>query len=182
MKRTALSKELFYGLVHGLRKHFFPRTYGNALYSHLQQESFLREGILRRFVLPRAKRVFRENLLAVVLLGSSQVGVRKSWSSSDLDLVVVVKKPNDDQFARFESQVVGVSRRFAVVANPFLWHEKEFVKKIHGQDFLPAPREIPFQIIYGKNWIQSVLPKEVLGHRAAVRKELLASGRYEGRK
>ncbi len=204
-KRKALES------IHDRRLRFFSKTYGNAKYSHLVRESLLREGAVRRFLLPRAKKVFGRRLKAVLLFGSAQQGLRKSWSSSDLDVIVVVdlvglagdffKKTGTvdgtvsgvhNAVNNFSTRANAVGKHFGLAMShgtevgPFTWDVEEFKERLinsggEGKQMFASGEKFPFQIIYGKKWLGENIPADFIAGRKNLKAKVLSSGRYSGR-
>lgn len=172
------------------------RSMRGRLIKETMRESHTREFIVRSFVLPRLKKVLGKNLVAVVLYGSSQVGVRKASlrdKESDLDVGVVLKK----NFLKLgKDQIKFISKDYFVAEEI----EREAMKKFGvPTDIAYTPMEfflknfyldvvankMPMQILYGQKWVLSNLNLSQNEFNSVItsgRKGLLRKQKYDLRK
>jgi len=114
-----------------------------------KEESLAREFITRTLVLPELKRIFGDSLGSVLLVGSSQLGVRQASSQrvkSDLDLVCIFSD-------RVPEENLNLPRRMRrKVKSDF--HFKVSLQYYNPEHYSPLKdfiinRENPFQVLYG---------------------------------
>jgi hypothetical protein len=147
---------------------------GKPAEEHLN-ESHARELVARKLVLPHVKNAFGNNLRAVIIPGSVQLGIRKSTrktETSDLDLKIVINTKFINQVGpqileRFRVTLEQMCKRAGVTTNIYLAYSHGFKNRrtLHWKT--------PFQVIYGKAWIQEKLGADFLDTFGEKRKHLL---------
>lgn len=117
--------------------------------------SHAREFIARTIVLPMLKKRFGERLKSVLLFGSSQLGVRKASDkksiNSDLDIGIVLSKTDIEDIV-FRGEIYDQCVKLGVKSST------SFISR----DFFNNNTNIenPFQVIYGREFIESQLGKD----------------------
>jgi hypothetical protein len=150
---------------------------GRVAVSQLVCESLAREHFVRKRLLLDLKDIFGPELNAVLLIGSSQLGVRKSHRQSDLDVEVYLTK---------KGSVHLFSSGFLTAENYFMRPTVEKMKYATeralgcGLDisFIPGPPtksliQKPFQIIFGRKFVESHVPKERLERNKEFRQKMI---------
>ncbi|MFA5764209.1 MAG: hypothetical protein WC915_05375 [archaeon] len=142
------------------RKFFLKRNVGERM-----NESHARELVARTIVMPQLKKFFGKDLLSVLIVGSSQLGVRyatRKVKSSDIDINFVVKtlfweKMTAEQRLNVKQEITRIEN---LVSQTGI---KASILLSIGKDFAferTAPHMFgknPFQVLYGKDWVDKQL-------------------------
>lgn len=134
-----------------------------------------REFLARAVVIPRLKVIFGQRLKAVLLVGSSQLGVRKGSATrkkSDLDLVAVTH-----EYEWINSMVPCMELAWEVKRITGI--PCQIIPRSPG-DFLHAQKTFkePMQILYGKAWVAERIDKKTLDEARAKRPEMAKNEKY----
>lgn len=127
------------------------------------RESHARELITRAVILPQLKASFGRGLKAVLLTGSSQLGVRKASMArekSDIDVVVAVSRQSPlDTIDEFVSPCNELAEAIRKIAGCPCQIMPIFDTNFQAQRYVLGA---PFQAIYGKQWVVEQLGKDHL--------------------
>ena len=115
-------------------------------------ESHARELVVRKLFLPRLKDVLGPRLKAVLIVGSSQIGIRKATSKnpkSDIDVIAVVEdsvaKENNAFFELADTPLRGECSKLGL---PF-----DLVYRTISQFKEIKNEQSPFQVVYGRDFV-----------------------------
>jgi hypothetical protein len=168
---------------------------GNKIISEQMRESRAREYLARKKILPMLKKHFGKDLVGVVIIGSSQRQLRRSRTTSDVDVWAVFddrkesslkthsrewKKYWNRHWSAFKLHE-GIEKKFGIRCEIGFSRPKEFGKIIMSKSW----EKEPFQIIYGEKNINQILerhlesenPKKTLQENLAQR----TTGEYKSR-
>ncbi|MFA6269093.1 MAG: hypothetical protein WCW13_02325 [archaeon] len=145
------------------------------------RESLAREALLRSTITPQVKKLFGASLKAIVLTGSSQLGVRLASTKrkeSDLDVLVVV---DQEGYAKEKGlSLINVNLAWRRLRKRLMWGSKQAkielqLKAIEWSYFVGEQRGTwhmhPFQVVYGKEWVEKRFGEKYLERMREGRRE-----------
>ncbi len=118
-------------------------------------ESHAREMVVRTVVVPFLKQKLGNRLKAVLIVGSAQLGVRKATGTtrnSDTDIVIVVGKRN----LRADFEIKDDLYELGLKAGARM----QLIFKEAGAMKYEIYIEEPFQVVFGKNFVEQELGKD----------------------
>ncbi len=143
------------------------------------RESHARELITRAVILPQLKASFGRRLKAVLLTGSSQLGVRKAsmaHEKSDIDVVVAVSRQSAlDIINDFVSPCDKLAEAIREIAGCPCQIMPVFDTNFQAQRYA---LKAPFQVIYGKPWIVQQLNADHLNAMSLERDKMALKEKY----
>jgi len=136
-------------------------------------ESLARELIARKLILPELKYFFGNNLGALLLIGSSQLGVRQASRyrvGSDLDLVCIFSGDFPEENFSFMRRMKRKVRRNFHFKTALQYYNPE------GHDSLKEwllNKNFSFQVLYGEDFARNLFGHDYLDRLPELRKKYL---------
>lgn len=151
------------------------------IFSHENfRESHARELIARTVILPQLKAHFGGRLKAVLLVGSSQLGVRKASlkrQKSDIDVVVAVSR-NNPHLGMYEPLLI--CRELSEEVERMAGCPCQ-IMPVFDTNFKPAwsALKAPFQVLFGGKWVYQQLGEEHIKEIRANRGNMALKEKYK---
>jgi hypothetical protein len=147
-------------------------------------ESHTREFLLRAVALPHIKATLGNKLRAVLLVGSTQLGIRKATRKkrkSDLDILIIVKTSTteDEITAATEPISEKCEKLHTPVSFMINYGAPQFGFYTFKIDQLRSKE--PLQIIYGKKWVEEELGPKHMALMPRLKRKALKNPKYLGR-